>query len=83
MKAVTINRIISYFVVPVAATLIFVVFMLTPVQNWFAAHIPHPIYRLVIMALIFFVFIYIVNRLAHQYLKSRLYRYSGKPRYPT
>jgi hypothetical protein len=50
------------FLYPGIATVIFMVFLISPVATWFEQHIPHPCYRVVVEALIFFTVIYIVER---------------------
>jgi hypothetical protein len=58
-----IARSVELFVLSVVATLLFLFFQLSGVESWFKRHIPDNNYRLVAKALLFFVLIYILDRI--------------------
>lgn len=59
------------FFLATTVTFVFIFFQVPPVANWFASYIPDEVYRLLTISLLFFVIIYLLDRLM-VYLRPQL-----------
>lgn len=64
------RKVITYFIVPLIGTLIFLVLSWPPVNEFMIKQIPDFTYRIITEGLIIFAGIYISNRLVLQYIKK-------------
>lgn len=58
-----IARSVELFAMAIAATLVFIFLQLPPVEAWLERYIPNFEYRLISKALLFFVIVYLLDRL--------------------
>ena len=58
-----IARTVELFAMAIMVTLVFIFLQLPPVEAWFARYIPDFEYRLITKALLFFVIVYLLDRL--------------------
>ena len=71
------RKLINYFAVALSATIVFVIFHVPIVDQWFQRHIPNRRYRLLCQALILFTIVYIVNRVTLRWKSHN--RICGEP----
>ena len=62
---------LHYYIIPTFATILFLIFSSESVNEWFSMYIPHPGYRIVAFALLFFVLVYLFERLFVWYVRVR------------
>lgn len=62
-----------YFGVPLVVALVFILYEIPVISNWWMEQIPDPAYRIIVQALLLFTVAYIVNRWIYRYyVKHRI-----------
>jgi ABC-type amino acid transport system permease subunit len=56
-----------YFGLPLIVTLIFILYQIPAIASWWMEHIPDPMYRCVVQALLLFTIAYVANRWIYQH----------------
>lgn len=72
MRSLTSKRFVSYFALPILATIVFIILIFSPFSDWLRQEEPSYGGRIFILILIFFVSMYIINRLTNKFIVKSL-----------